>query len=131
MQYFEKTLQVNADDLDDLKHVNNVRYVQWIQDISKAHWEHIVPNSVRNTMVWVVMHHDIEYKGAAKLHDFIKIKTHIAHSKGAISIREVHILDEATNKPLILAKTKWCLLNAETHKPIRIPETIKKAFEEQ
>jgi len=131
MQYFENTIQVHADDLDDLEHVNNIRYIDWVQDISKAHWNAVISEEVRATMAWVVLHHDIRYKGAAKLTDTLIIRTHIASSKGAISTRVVDIIQQKTNEILVQAKTQWCLLNKTTYKPIRIPESVKKAFEAQ
>ena len=39
MAYHQKSIRVSAQDLDDLQHVNNVRYLEWIQDISKEHWQ--------------------------------------------------------------------------------------------
>ena len=47
MNIYEKSIRVIREDLDELDHVNNVRYVQWIQDVSKAHWEHVVPEKFR------------------------------------------------------------------------------------
>jgi len=44
MPQYEKTLTVVTEDLDELAHVNNVRYLDWIQDISKEHWNALVSN---------------------------------------------------------------------------------------
>jgi acyl-CoA thioester hydrolase len=131
METFEKTLVVNADDLDDLDHVNNVRYVQWIQDISKEHWQTFAPKEMQSDVVWVVLTHHISYKGAAKLDEVIRIRTHIAGSKGATTVRVVEMFNDKTNQLLLRSNTEWCLLNAKTLKPIRISDDIKNVFEQK
>ena len=128
MKTFEKTLTVASKDLDELDHVNNVRYVQWIQDISKEHWQTCAPNDMQSDVVWVVMNHHISYKGSAVLNDPIKIHTHIQESRGATCIRVVEMHHGITNQLLLRSKTEWCLLNADSLRPIRISEEIKEVF---
>ena len=128
MNHYEKTLVVSADDLDELKHVNNVRYLQWVQDISKEHWQNDASIEMIENMVWVVMNHHISYKNAAVIHDEISIKTHIAESRGAKSIRIVEMYNKKTKLLLLRAKTEWCLLSAKTLKPIRIPQEVEAIF---
>ena len=128
MQFYEKTLVVKKGDLDELDHVNNVRYVQWIQDISKEHWQSKASKKIQESVVWVVMNHNITYKFAAKLNDTIHIRTHIEKSRGAVSIRVVEMFDNKTNRLLVRSSTEWCLLNAETLRPTRISESITQVF---
>lgn len=125
---YQKTLTVNEDDLDELNHVNNVRYVQWIQDIAKEHWNEFADKSLREGIIWVVKHHDISYKSPAKLGDRINIRTYIEKSKGAVSTRIVEMLDFDTAKVLLRSSTEWCLLDANSLRPIRITEDIKRVF---
>ncbi len=131
MEAFEKTLTVSTDDLDDLDHVNNVRYVQWIQDISKEHWQNYAPTKMQEEVVWVVMNHNITYKSAAVLNDTIKIRTYIAESHGATSVRAVEMHNTKTNQLLLHSKTQWCLLNAKTLRPLRISNEIKQIFKKK
>ena len=126
---FKRTLTVQEDDLDDLDHVNNVRYVQWIQDVSKEHWKTLAPEQMQKGIVWVVLNHNITYRSAAQLGDLIRIETHIADSKGATSNRIVEMFNDKTNQLLVHAMTKWCLLNSETLKPMRISTEMKKIFD--
>lgn len=128
MRFFEKTISVKTEDLDELDHVNNVRYVQWIQDISKEHWQNKASKEIQESVVWVVMNHNITYKNAAKLNDVIHIRTHIEKSRGAISVRVVEMFDSKTNRLLVRSSTEWCLLNAKTLKPNRISEKIMEVF---
>lgn len=127
MQYYEKTIAVGADDLDELAHVNNVRYVQWIQDISKEHWKDTVPDELKS-VIWVVMSHHISYKGSALLGDVIQIRTYIAETRGATSVRMVEMRNQKTRELLVTAKTHWCLLNPKTFRPMRISDEISALF---
>ncbi len=130
MNSHEKMLVVEQGDLDDLNHVNNVRYLEWIQDISKEHWELNVPATVKQDLVWVVSSHYIQYRGEAKLGDTIHLRTYIAETKGAISVRAVEMRHAETGKTLVESKTEWCLLNAKTFKPMRISQEIRSFFNE-
>lgn len=125
---YDLTLVVQEDDLDELNHVNNVRYVQWIQDISKQHWQTKAPQSMREGVIWVVMHHDITYKNPAQLGDVIKVSTYIEKSRGAISVRVVEMHNTTTDALLVRSRTKWCLLNEDSLKPMRISEEVKQLF---
>lgn len=124
----QKRLIVQKEDLDELDHVNNVRYVQWIQDISKEHWMASASETMRQGVIWVVMHHDITYKNSAQLGDTIHVRTHIEKSWGAVSVRIVEMRDAQTNTLLVRSRTKWCLLNEKSLKPIRISEEVKRVF---
>lgn len=126
---FEKVIVVSDDDLDDLHHVNNVRYVEWIQDISREHWEARASEKVQNEVVWVVLSHHVQYRNEARLGDSVRIKTYIADTKGPISVRAVEMYIADTDTLLTESKTEWCLLNASTLKPMRISEEIRSFFE--
>jgi len=128
METFEKIITVSKDDLDELKHVNNVRYVQWIQDIAKEHWQTYASKAMQESVVWVVMNHNITYKTAAVLDDQIKIHTFIQNNKGATCTRVVEMHNTKTNRLLLYSETKWCLLNADNFRPIRISKEIEKLF---
>ena len=129
MKTFQKTVQVSQEDLDDLKHVNNIRYIEWIQDISKEHWETAVPVDQRNEAIWVVVSHHIQYRGEARLGDTVEIKTYIAETRGPLSIRAVKMYLSGTDVLLVESRTEWCLLNATTLKPMRISKELRSFFE--
>jgi len=83
---------------------------------------------MREGIVWVVLNHNITYRNSAQLGDVLRIETHIADSKGATSHRIVEMFNDNTDQLLVHAVTKWCLLNSETLKPMKISEEIKKVF---
>ncbi|MEC7263282.1 MAG: acyl-CoA thioesterase [Bacteroidota bacterium] len=128
MRCFSEVFEVVQDDLDDLNHVNNVRYVEWIQAISKKHWEKVTTEETRKEMIWVVRNHHISYHKSALLGDTILINTYIDSNKGPISTRIVEIKKKDTDELLVKGITEWCLLDAVTFRPKRVPEAIQSLF---
>lgn len=128
MHIYKKSIVVKEDDLDDLNHVNNVRYVQWMQDISKEHWQTVAPEHIKKDLIWVVLTHKIDYKSAAVLGDRIEIKTYISKSQGVKSERVVEMINQANGALIVKSKTVWCLLNGKTQKPMRITKEIEDLF---
>ena len=129
MQTFTKTFTVTTADLDELNHVNNVRYLEWVQEISKEHWNHATRGNWEDKLVWVVRKHEVTYFKAAKNNDVIRASTHVKESNGPISIRIVEFTDNKTNDLLVNSSTEWCLLDKQSLRPKRIPATINELFQ--
>ncbi|NAY90744.1 acyl-CoA thioesterase [Muricauda sp. JGD-17] len=129
MRRYSEVREVTQDDLDELKHVNNVRYVQWIQDISKSHWFKVTSPEIRQKMIWVVKNHNITYHQSAVLGDSVALETYIKENKGPISTRIVEIKNNKTGQLLVSASTEWCLLNGQSFRPKRVPESVKELFQ--
>ncbi|WP_416135541.1 acyl-CoA thioesterase [Aquimarina sp. 2201CG5-10] len=127
-QVFELQLKVPKSAIDDMNHVNNVVYLQWVQDVAKKHWEHKTNERIRDTYVWVVINHFLEYHNPAFENDTITLQTWIDHHKGAKSERHTKIINTITQKTLVSAKTNWCLLSKETLRPVRITDEISTLF---
>ncbi|MCY2687701.1 acyl-CoA thioesterase [Salinimicrobium sp. TH3] len=119
---------VVEEDLDDLHHVNNVRYVQWIQDIAKEHWEVRATEQLKNDFIWVVIRHEIDYKKQAFLGDEILIETYVGETTFVTSERFVNIKNAKTGEILVATKSMWCLLNADSKKPTKITEELRRVF---
>lgn len=128
MQHYKETFKVVLEDLDDLNHVNNIRYIEWILEISKKHWLKVVDETTRNEMVWVVKNHNINYSKSAILDDPIEVTTYIKSTRGPLSLRVVEIRNNKTGQLLVNASTEWCLLDAKTFRPKRVPESIQNLF---
>ena len=128
MKYLEKEIIISKNDLDDLNHVNNVIYIHWVQEIAKKHWKSLVSNEIIKNYFWILLEHQIKYLFPAFLNDKIRLKTYIEKTDGVKSNRIVEIYNKDTKKLLVTSKTTWCLINANTGKPNRITEEIKKAF---
>lgn len=130
MKTFELNIHVTSKDIDELHHVNNVVYVQWVQDVAKAHWESLAPKEVQDKYIWMVLRHEVDYRGQAKEGDVLMAKTWVAWSEGVKSERHVEIINKETGKVIAKAKTLWCLLDAQTKRPKRIESDITSVFQD-
>jgi len=128
LQVYTKDITVSEDDLDRLNHVNNVRYVQWVQDISEAHWLQNTPEHIQNNYYWVLVKHTIDYKGEALFNDTISVKTYVVSLEGVTSIRKVEMHNQSSGKLIVLSEAKWCLMDANTNRPVRVTPEIKALF---
>lgn len=122
---------VMEEDLDDLKHVNNVIYVQWIQDIAKEHWEVRATEKLKKQFIWMVIRHEIDYKKQAFLGDDILLETYVGETTFVTSERYVNIKNAGTSEILVAAKSIWCLLDADSKRPTKITEDLRKVFHKQ
>lgn len=127
-QIYETLITVKIDDLDAMEHVNNVRYLQWVQDVSEAHWTLSAKYEWLERYKWVAINHFIEYKRPAFLGDELKIKTHVEQHTGVKSNRLVRIFNATNGDLLMQSSSWWCMIDALTFKPIRIPEEVTAAF---
>ncbi len=128
MREYHKSILVQQEDLDELHHVNNVRYIQWIQDISRDHWLHVAGTDLQKSVAWVVRRHEVDYKNAAVLGDKIRLRTYIEGVKGPLSTRVVEMHLDGSGALLLRSRTTWCLLDARTLRPKRIPDEINRMF---
>lgn len=127
-EVFEQSKIVCRNDLDEQQHVNNVRYVAWIQEIAKAHWLSRVNDSIKDSYFWVVIRHEIDYKNQALLGDELLLRTFVGEQTHVTSVRYLNILNKATGVSIVNAKSTWCLMDAKTKKPVKIPEEIRHIF---
>lgn len=126
MDIYSKVIDVLPEHLDERNHVNNVVYLQWVQDISKEHWMSKTNDDINSKMFWVVRNHHLEYRKQAVLGDQLIIKTFVKSYKGPFSERVVqfYLSDELA----VESSSNWCLIDADTSKPMRIPEDLKSLF---
>ncbi|MTI22334.1 acyl-CoA thioesterase [Fulvivirga sp. RKSG066] len=108
-------------------HVNNVVYVRYVQETAEAHWKTIASNQLQQTVLWVVLRHEIDYKSAAFEGDLLNCTTWIEKNEGPKMPRFVTIKNES-GKVLIEAKTMWCAVDTQKHRPIRISQEIYDLF---
>ena len=111
-----------------MQHVNNVRYLQWVQDVSEAHWTQAAKPEWLEQYKWVAINHFIEYKKPAFLGDQIQIKTHVHEHTGVKSNRLVRMFNITTGDLLMQSSSWWCMIDAKSLKPTRIPKEITETF---
>ena len=125
---FAHPITITQADIDHLGHVNNVVYLRWVQETAVAHWEAAAPADVQQKYHWIVLRHEIDYRAQALPGDEIIAYTWVNEYSGAKSDRYVKICLRETGKVLAEAKTTWCLIDAQTKRPLRITPEIAAAF---
>lgn len=126
LRTFTTPILVQPEDIDQMGHVNNVVYVRWAQEVAYQHWATQAPRELQAKFSWVVMRHEIDYKTPAFLKDDLQGTTWVAEFAGVRSIRMVQI--KRGDKILCEVKTTWCLLDAATVRPARIPAELAAHF---
>ena len=122
------TIQVQPEDIDEQDHVNNVVYLRWVQEVAYAHWKSIAPKEMVDRWNWVVLRHEIDYHQPAMPGETIIASTWIDLPEGPRQKRYVSIRRKTDDKQLASACTTWCLLDANTGRPKRVPAEITSLF---
>jgi acyl-CoA thioester hydrolase len=97
-------------------------------DAAEAHWEQRASTSMKEQYVWYVLNHFIEYKASAFEGEELEVQTWVSSSEGVKSSRGFKIFRIKDNRILVEAKTLWCMLDAKTLRPAKIPEEIRTLF---
>jgi acyl-CoA thioester hydrolase len=128
---FERAFRVAAKDIDGLGHVNNVVYLRYAQDAAVAHWFAAVPAEHAESIVWVVRRHEIDYLAPAFKDDELLARTWVGKATAATSERVVEIWRPRDNQLVARVRSVWVPLDAETHRPQRVDESLRTYFEDE
>jgi acyl-CoA thioester hydrolase len=113
-------LQIRPGDIDALGHVNNVVFVRWVQEAAQAHWDHLTGGDPPEDSAWVVLRHEIDYRLAVGPEDVVYAQTWVGETSGVRSVRHV-VIRKGDERAVAEARTTWCLVDAATGTPKRIP----------
>ena len=126
---YTKPYTVQQQDIDELNHVSNIKYVEWIQEISKEHWDSITRNTPLATdFYWVVANHNIDYQASAFLGEELILETFVERYEKAYSYRRVKVMRKDNRKTIMTALTKWCLFSRQSHRICRITDEMMRPF---
>ncbi len=122
---FTRTYVAQPEHIDELGHVNNTVWVQWIQDMATAHWDSVARPQDRDAFYWVVVRHEIDYRGNIALGESVTATTWIeGGAQGATSLRRVEFAD-ASGKRLVSAATTWAMIDRLSGRLARVrPEVL-------
>jgi acyl-CoA thioester hydrolase len=122
---FNRTFTALPEHIDELGHVNNTVWVQWIQDMATAHWDAVARPEDRIAFFWVVVRHEIDYRGNVSEGAEVRAATWIeGPAMGAKSLRRVEFTD-ADGTRLVSAATTWAMLDRATNRLARVrPEVL-------
>ncbi|MEL6876840.1 MAG: acyl-CoA thioesterase [Pseudomonadota bacterium] len=126
---FTRTFTAAPENIDELGHVNNSVWVQWIQDLATSHWEAAADPAHVEAFFWVVIRHEIDYRGNIAEGESAEGTTWIPDgAKGAKSDRLVEFRDEA-GKVLVSARTTWAMLERATQRLARVRPEVMAPFQ--
>ncbi len=125
---FERPLEVLASDIDGLGHVNNVVYLRWAQDVATAHWDAAATPTQRETLAWIALRHEIDYKHPALPGDALLASTWVGSAEAVRFERFVEILRAGDRKVCAAVRTIWCPISRATGKVTRVDDAVRRVF---
>ncbi len=122
---YRKTFTARPEHIDVMGHVNNAVWVQWVQDLATAHWEAVANPDHARAFTWLVIRHEIDYRGNIAEGETATGETWIpGEAQGAKSTRRVDFRN-ASGKMIVSASTTWAMLDRESGRLARVrPEII-------
>ncbi|WP_294291099.1 acyl-CoA thioesterase [uncultured Sphingomonas sp.] len=128
MTPFTRRFTAQREHIDELGHVNNAEWVRWIQDIAVAHWAAVAPPEHQDAYVWVVVRHEIDYRGNLVAGESVTGETWVGDApKGARFDRHVRFTGD-DGKVKVAARTTWALLDKASGRLLRITPEIAAPF---
>ncbi len=126
---FTRTFLAEPQHIDALGHVNNAVWVQWIQDLATQHWDAAARPQDQAAFLWVVVRHEIAYRGNIGLGNTVTGTTWIAGgAQGATSLRCAEFT-QASGKVLVAARTTWAMLDRVSGRLARVRPDIIAPFQ--
>ena len=131
IRIYRHEIQVPPSAIDENGHVNNVQYVQWMQDAAVQH-----SNAVGCTRVtlelgatWVIRSHKVEYLRPAFQGDRLVVLTWVSNFRKVRSLRKYRFFRVSDKAILANGETDWVLVDAESGRPMAIPDHLAAVFE--
>ena len=126
---YSKIFSVPKTAIDENGHVNNVAYVQWMQDIAVEHYSSIGGIQAQGSnATWVVREHRVEYLLPAFKGDEIEIRTWVENIRRVRSLRKYEFARKSDGKILVKGETDWVFVDANSGRPLAIPDEVVKVF---
>ena len=125
---YESAIRVAPLDIDRLGPVNHVVFLRYAQDAAVAHWLAAAPPEYRQSLIWVVRRHEIDYLKPAFRDDELLARTWVGEASGATFERFVEITRPANSEVVVRVRTVWVALDAASQRPRRVPEALRRCF---
>jgi len=126
---FSQSFTAEPHHIDELGHVNNTVWLGWVQDLATAHWEAAARPEDHARFFWVVIRHEIDYRGNIALGESVTGATWIPDPpQGAKSDRLVEFRNDA-GKVLVSARTTWAMLDKDSQRLVRVRPEVMEPFQ--
>ena len=124
---FTLTFTAQPEHIDMLGHVNNAVWVSWIQDMAGAHWHAQATPEQIESYIWVVVRHEIDYRGNMKLGESVEARTWIGGPPSGAKF-DRHVAFVRDGKTLVQAKSTWAMIDLKSHRLLRVPKEVTERF---
>lgn len=125
---FEMIVPVLPGDIDAQDHVNNIVYLRWVQEVATAHWQAVASRDAQESIGWVVLRHEIDYKTPASLGDEVLLCTWVGGATRLTFERFTEIRRNRDSQVLSHARTLWCPIDVQSGRPVRVPSEVRAQF---
>lgn len=123
---FTRDFTAQPADIDELGHVNNAVWVRWVQEIALAHWYAIAPAEHQATYFWVIIRHEIDYRGNLTVGETATAETWVGEPGRVRFDRFVRFVKDG--RTLVEAKTTWAPIEKASGKLVRITLELAAPF---
>ncbi len=125
---FTRTFTAAPEHIDVMGHVNNAVWVGWVQDMATAHWEAMASAEQQATLAWIVVRHEIDYRGNIREGECVTGETYLpVPPRGATFERRVDFRDEA-GRNIVAANTRWAMIDRASGRLLRIRRQVYEPF---
>ena len=124
-KYIIKEEQVN-----DAKEFRTQELFEILTEMGGIHSEMIGNGAavlMSKKLSWVLLTWIIKFIKRPNLNDEILVKTWVRKSDGITSVRDFEVYD-ANGEKIIIASSRWCLINLETRRPVRFDDELSNAY---
>jgi acyl-CoA thioester hydrolase len=123
---------VSDEAIDRNGHVNNVVFVQWMQDAAVRHFLAAGAEAAMAAFggTWVVRSHRIEYLSPVHGGDRLEVQTWVEEYRRVRSLRRYEFIRLVDGSVAARGETEWVFVDADTHRPMAIPEEIRRRLTE-
>ena len=125
---FHLTLTASAEHIDRMGHVNNAVWVQWMEAIATAHWEALATPEEQAAYAWLVVRHEINYRGNIREGEQALGETWVAAPPEGARFERSYIFRNEAGKTLVTARTQWAMLDLAARRIMRVPPDLAERF---
>jgi len=125
---FAMNFTAAPDHIDENGHVNNAVWVRWMEDLATAHWTRDAGPGHVAAYAWVVLRHEIDYRGNIGLGETVEGVTEVREGPTGARFERHFTFTAASGKALVRAKTAWAMVDRTSGRPMRVPAEVSAPF---
>ncbi|MET0377313.1 MAG: acyl-CoA thioesterase [Rhizorhabdus sp.] len=114
--------------IDRMGHVNNAVWVQWMEALATAHWEAVAAPEHQAAYAWLVVRHEIDYRGNIRESESTKATTWVEGPPDGARFERRYEFRNGAGKLIVGARTQWAMVDIVSTRIMRVPEDVARPF---